>query len=185
MLRECQLQHTWRDRKYASLAVARRTLLHRSCTMLHCTSHKMLGFMGCRDPHCEFWDQPSTEKAVNGVKVGHSVRPSFKDQTTGTVTGACGVLAAVPAMTGSSVVLLVPQLCSPTHIRRLVSGRRKIQPAATSAQGARRSLWWWLSSIQQHGQQERDTAAWKRLFIAGEISAKENFTVSTQISWDI
>lgn len=110
MLRECLLWLTCRDRKYASLAAARRTLLHPSCTMLHCTSRKMLGFMGCREPHCEFWDQPSTETAVNGVKVGHSVRPCLRDQTTGAAKGACGVLAAVPTVTGPSVMLLVPHL---------------------------------------------------------------------------
>lgn len=55
--------------------------------------------------------------------------------------------------------------------------------AATLAQGARRSLWGWLPSIQQHGQQQHELAARERLFIGDEISAKANVTVPTQTPW--
>lgn len=49
-----------------------------SCTVLHHTSCKMMGFMGCGDLCCEFCDQPSTQMAVNGVKVRHSAGPRSK-----------------------------------------------------------------------------------------------------------
>lgn len=135
-----------------SFAVAKRRLVHLSCTALHCTSRKMTGFMGHGDLRCESCDQPSTQVAVNRVKVGHSAGLCFKH-----VWGCQGTLLLTRP---SSVVLAGGWL--------LAEGRDNQQQwwtTVTSAQGAVRNLWEWLPSIQQHGQQDQELAAWESLLL--------------------
>lgn len=126
-----------------SFAVTRRQLVHLSCTALHCTSRKMVGFVGCGELCCEFCDQPSTQMAVNRVKVRHSARPCFKHGW-----GCQGSLRRgwlQPLQRQDPAGWCRPHCCKTSHLAGgwFLAERRDNQQQggtpATSAQGDRRS----------------------------------------------